>query len=109
MQQANPGFVSVVFAEEKWAEREAAVAAQIAHLQALVEAGLDAASEASPSEAGDNASAEQLEDDESWGKVEKSKRKAVLCRQPDALAKKLRTSLAKVSSAASPFIKKRHA
>ena len=30
------GYVSIAFAEEKWAEREAAVAQQIAHLQALV-------------------------------------------------------------------------
>ena len=104
------GCVSIAYAEEKWAEREAAVAMQIAQLQALVATQTEgaAAIEISSSEAGDLASVEQLEDDEAWSKVERGKRKAVLGREREALASRVRSSLAKVSSVASPF-KKSHA
>lgn len=60
-------------------------------------------SEVSPSVAGDIGSVDQLEEDEAWGKVGFSKRKAVFRREHDALAHRVRYSLGKVSSAASPF------
>ncbi len=106
--QVPTGCVSIAFAEEKWAEREAAVSQQIAQLQALVcqaETHSTAASEVSPSEVGELDSVEQLEEDEAWSKVERGRRKAVLRRERDVLAVKVRTSLAKVSCAASPFVK----
>jgi hypothetical protein len=107
------GMVSRAFAEEKWAEREAQFAAQLEQLQNLVADGQQAGqapSEAAPSEAADLGSLEQLEeDDAAWGKVEKDKRKAVLDRRRDRLAKEVKSSirgLAKVSAALSPFAKK---
>jgi hypothetical protein len=103
---APHGFVSVSFAEEKWAEREAAFAQQIAQLQALVASqgeGGAAASDASPSVAGDIAAMEDLEDDEAWSKVTREKRKTVLRRERDVLASKVRSSLGKSPSHASPF------
>ena len=106
---APPGFVSVAFANEKWEEREAAFAQQLAQLQALVASQGptgDAASEATPSEAGDVASAAQLEDDDAWSAVDRSKRKALLRRERDALASKVKTHLGKIRSQPhSPFKK----
>ena len=104
-------FVSVTYANEKWAEREAEYARIIAHMQALVDegAGTAAPSEAAPSDVGDLASLEGLEDDAAWGRIEKSKRKAVIRHQRDRLAKEVKSSLggfAKVSAATSPFKKK---
>ena len=104
-----PGYGSVSFAEEKWAEREAYFTQQLAQLQAMVAAQGDCgseASEASPSIAGELASIEELENDEAWTKVASGKRKALLHRERDMLARKVRNSLGKVSSAASPFVKK---
>jgi predicted nucleic acid-binding Zn-ribbon protein len=98
------GFVTVAFAEEKWAEREAAFAQQIAQLQALVVPVTDAQSEASPSEAGDLDLADPL-DDGAWSKVEPAKRHKLLHRQRDALARNVRSKLSKVSAASSPFVK----
>ena len=49
---------------------------------------------------------DQLEDDDAWKKVEKAKRRTVLRQERDALAKKVRHSLGKVSTAASPFKRK---
>ena len=57
------------------------------------------------SEAGDDSSVVQIEDDEAWNKIESGKRKALLRRQRDILAKKVRANLCKVSANASPFKK----
>ena len=107
--QAPPGFVSLEFAEAKWAEREAAFGQQLAQLQALVSPSADASTpvdlaEATPSEADASDAAEQF-DEEAWSKAEPAKRKAMLGRQREILAKKLRANLGKVSSHASPFKK----
>ena len=107
--QVPAGYVSVAFAEEKWAEREAAFAQQVEQLRALVVAQTDAgaATEASQSEAGDLASIESLafEDDDAWKSVDKGKRKALLRRERDVLAHKVRAGLGKVSHNSSPFKK----
>jgi hypothetical protein len=112
---ANPdGFVSRSFAEEKWAEREAHFARQLEQLQSLVADGQagGAMLEAAPSEASDLGTLEQLEaladDDVAWGRVDKTKRKAVLSRQRDRLAKQVKTSIGgftKISGTHSPFSK----
>ena len=79
--------------------------------QLLADARLpsQAPSEVAPSEANEVGTLEDLaDDDEAWGKVEKSKRKAYLNRGRDKLAKDLRSSLssfAKVSDISSPFKK----
>ena len=99
------GFVSIAFAEEKWAEREAQVAEQIAQLQALVTTYASTQGESLSDVANASGDVENLEDDEVWNTVERGKRKAVLGKQRDALATKVRTSLAKVSGHASPFKK----
>jgi hypothetical protein len=103
-----PGCVSIAFAEERWAEREAAYLQEMVQLQALLGAQDDdiAPSEASPSEAGELGSADQLEADEAWSKVERSKRKAVLGRSGRVLATKVRSGISRVSGCASPFTKK---
>ena len=104
------GCVSLQFAEEQWAEREAAFAQQMAQLQALLghqpEGTNPTPSEATPSVAGDVGSIDDLEDDNAWQKVAKEKRKGLLRRERDALASKLRTSLGKVATHTSPFNKK---
>ena len=101
-----PGFVAVAFAEEKWAEREAAFAKQFAQLQALVDAHSEHATTPGTTsvEAEDSSSAD-FEDDEAWGKVEKGKRKALLRKEREILATKVRHSLGKVSTHVSPFKK----
>ena len=110
-QEPPPGCVSIAFAEAKWAEREAAFAQQVAQLQALVSCQSastsegSAGSEASPSVSGDLASVDDLEDDDTWSKVVPGKRKALLCRERDALATKMRSTLGKVSAVSSPFKK----
>jgi hypothetical protein len=107
----QPGFVSCAFANEQWQVREAQFTAQLAELRALVSGPPNdaqserAPSEVEPSEAGDGLD-DDLDDDAAWGKVEKGKRRGVLRRQRDRLAKDVRISLGKVSSAASPFTKK---
>ncbi len=109
-QAPSPGFVSITFAEEKWAERERTFAEQLAQLQALVGGATDegaSASEASPSVAGDLASVDELvQDESSWSKVVPGRRKALLRRERDVLANKLRANLGEVSAAVSPFAKK---
>ena len=102
-EDAPPGFVSIQFADGKWAEREAVFAQQIAQLTALVAAqgeGSAAASEGSPSVADED---EDLEGDEAWSQVTRDKRRKVLRKERDVLASKVRSSLGKVSSHASPF------
>ena len=95
----------------QWQIREAQFTAQLAELRALVSGPPNdaqserAPSEVEPSEAGDGLD-DDLDDDAAWGKVEKGKRRGVLRRQRDRLAKDVRTSLGKVSSAVSPFTKK---
>ena len=102
------GFVSVAFAEEKWAEREAAFTQQVAQLQALVasQSGCTGVSDA-PSEVLDleAVSDDIFEEDEKWSTVARGKRKALLHRERDILASKVRHSLGKVSAHASPFKK----
>ena len=106
---APEGFVPLALAEAKWMEREQQFAAQIAALQTLVagstqDAAACAASDAA-SEAGDE-SLLALEEDEAWSKVDKGRRKAVLRRERDVLAKRVRTSLYKVREGAHcPFRK----
>ena len=107
--EAPAGYVSVSFAEQKWAEREAAFSAQLAQLQAMVDSqddGGSVASEACPSIADDLGSVEELEKNETWNQVAPARRKALLRRERDVLAKKFRTSLGKASMSSSPFIKK---
>jgi len=99
------GCISVSFAEEKWAEREAEFQQQVAQLQALVASQAEGAagSEATPSEVGDISSVEQLEEDEVWNKVDRGKRKAILRRERDVLASKVRNGLGKVRTSTCPF------
>ena len=76
-------------------------------LQRLVSVGEAAApSEAAQSETGDLACLDDLDDDAAWAKIEKGKRKAVISRQRDRLAKDVKHSLGKVSGASSPFAKR---
>ena len=103
--QPGEGLVSIAFAEEKWAEREAAFAQQIAQLQALVVPALDVQSETSPSEAGDDLDLPDPLDDGAWSKVERAKRGKLLRKERDTLARNVRSKLSKVSAAASPFNK----
>ena len=107
VEQVQPGqcFVSIAYAEEKWAEREAAFAQQIAQLQALVVPALDVQSETSPSEAGDDLDLPDPLDDGAWSKVERAKRGKLLRKERDTLARNVRSKLSKVSAAASPFNK----
>ena len=107
--EAPPGFVSAAYADQVWAEREAAFAQQLAQLQALGTTqgeGGAAAAEAPASVASDLGSIEDLEDDDSWKRVAAGKRRALLRRERDALAFKVRTTLGKVSSASSALLKK---
>jgi DNA repair exonuclease SbcCD ATPase subunit len=102
-EQAPPaaGYVTIAFAEEKWAEREALYQQQMAQLQSLVaaQADEDTASEAGESDIG------QVIGDEVWNKVEKGKRKTLLRKEKEALATKVRAGIGKVSMASSPFKK----
>ena len=102
--------MSAVIVEEKWLEREAQFAQHVQYLQSLVAAQGDsgvAAAEAAPSAASDVLSGDDLElDDEKWGKAVCTKRKALLRRERDVLAGKVRSTLGKVAVAASPFGKK---
>ncbi len=86
-----PGFISIAFAEEKWAERESVLAQQLAQLQTLVAAQADAPSvpEQAHSEAGETIASDLLDDDDAWCKVDRGRRKAVLRRERDALANKV--------------------
>jgi hypothetical protein len=113
-------YVLRTFAEDKWAEREKEVAAEraenqrvIAELRSLVadNTAADSAeapsSEVAPSDVG---SIDDLEEDSAWAKVDRSKRKTVLARQKQILAKQVRTTLGgiaktKVMVVASPFQK----
>ena len=107
--QPPAGFVTVAFAEQKWAEREAEFTEKMAQLQALVDGQLDGiASETQDdtrSDCAELASVELFEDDEAWNKVDKTKRKALLGREREKLATKVKASLTKVSTHASPFKK----
>ena len=110
-QPANdpPGYVSIAFAEEKWAEREAAYAQQLEQLQALVATqpgGASAAAEPAPSSASDLGSLADLEEDEAWCKVDKGRRRALLHKQRDELASKVRSKLGGVATVRSPFHKR---
>ena len=70
---------------------------QLALLQALVasKTGDEDQSDVSPSDAGDIIAVEQLEDDETWRKSEKGKRRKTLRQERDALAKKVHAGLGK--------------
>ena len=98
----SSGCISIAFAQEKWAERELAFAAQLAQLQSVV--ACNKAVDDNTSEAGDD-----LEEDEAWGKLDKGKRKSILkkaaAKRDEALASRLKAGLSKVSSNQSPFKK----
>eukprot|EP00972_Heterocapsa_arctica_P028235 4152879-Heterocapsa_arctica.AAC.1 len=85
--ETPPGFVSIAFAEEKWAERAVVMAQHMAQLEALVEAahaeGGGVSTEAEPGMALDD-----ILDEDKWSKVAPSKRRALLHRERDALAGK---------------------
>ena len=115
--------VSLALVNEKWAEAQAAVAAReaefekvIANLQAAVACnatGSTAPSDAAPSDVGDLASLESLLEEEKQGKGEqvRERKRALLGRQRDRLAKEVQAGLSgfaktKVSMAGSPFVKK---
>ena len=95
--QAKSVYVAVAFAEAKWAEREAEFAKKLAQ---------SVPAEASPCETGEGTSEDYLGEDEAGSKIVKGKRKALLRREQDFLACKVRSSLDKVSSHASPFKKR---
>jgi len=102
-----PGFVSVAFAEEKWKEREIAIAARFQELEALVAAGVSA-SDGAASVASDVGNVEEL-DDEAWTKIAgkgKAHRAVLLRKSRDELAAKARGKLGSVTSVKSPFFKK---
>jgi DNA repair exonuclease SbcCD ATPase subunit len=99
------GCVTVAYAEEKWQEREAAFAKQLEQLKAdLGAAPANVAASGAASVASDLGNPDDL-DDEQWSKVEKGRRSALLRRQKDELASKLRTRLNGVASVRSPFRK----
>ena len=95
------GYITIAFAEEKWAEREALYQQQMAQLQSLVAAQPD---EETPSEAGES-DISQVIGDEAWNKVEKGKRKTLLKKEKEALATKVRAGIGTVSMVSSPFKK----
>ena len=99
-----PGCVTIAFAAQKWSEREAGYAQEIAQLRAMLPPSdaSDMASEASPSESADVDLLDPL-DDSAWGKVEGAKRHKLLGRKRDELARNVRTRLSSVPPAASPF------
>ena len=99
------GCVTVAYAEEKWLEREAAFTKQLEQLKAdLGAAPAHVAASGAASVASDLGNLDDL-DDEQWSKVEKGRRSALLRRQKDELASKLRTRLNGVASVRSPFRK----
>ncbi len=99
--------VSVALVNQEWEKNQLAWMAKIHQLEGLLENSGSGSTPSEPaqSEAGDLCSIEQLEDDAAWCKVEKGKRKAVLSRQRDKLAKEVKANLAKVSAVSSPFNK----
>ena len=99
--QAIHGYVSIAFAEEKWAEQEAALATSMAQLWALLRNSAETAAPEVANEVGD-ATVWDLEDDEAWSRVGKARRKAVLHRERNVLARHVRASLSKVPMAHSP-------
>jgi hypothetical protein len=99
------GFVTVAYAEEKWLEREALFTKQLEQLKAELGSGpANGTISSAASIASDVGNPDDL-DDEQWSKVEKGKRPALLRRQKDELATKLRTRLNGVASVRSPFKK----
>eukprot|EP00972_Heterocapsa_arctica_P025890 3810443-Heterocapsa_arctica.AAC.1 len=62
-----PGFVSIAFAEEKWAEREGIMAQTMAQLQALLEAA-QADGEAATTEVDPGMGMEDILDEGKWSK-----------------------------------------
>jgi len=102
-----PGYVTVAFAEEKWKEREIAIAARFQELEALVAASASAADGAA-SVASDVGNVEEL-DDEAWTKIVgkgKAHRAVLLRKSRDELAAKVRGKLGSVTTVKSPFFKK---
>ena len=103
------GFVCVAFAQEKWAEREAAFASQLEKLRAMVVSQTDgsaAPSETAHSIASGVGAIEDVEDDEKWAKVAKGSRQALLRKQKEELATKVRSKLKAVPTVRSPFLKR---
>jgi DNA repair exonuclease SbcCD ATPase subunit len=104
--QAGPpaGFVSLAFAEEMWQEREAAIAKEFEQLKALVHSQDAAGGDGAASTASDLGAVEDL-DDTKWSQVDRTKRAAMLRKQKDELALRVRTRLGKVASVRCPFKK----
>jgi hypothetical protein len=98
------GFVSMAFAEEKWLEREAAIAKEFEQLRALVHGQDAGGGDGAASTASDIGALEDL-DDTKWSQVEKGKRAGLLRKQKDELALRVRTRLGKVTSVRCPFKK----
>ena len=102
--QAAPppeGYVEIAFAQRKWDEREAEMAAERAHLLSLLNPA-DSAGLAEPCDLPAPCNID-FEDDDTWNKVERGKRKALV--RSSRNATQARVSLSKVSAAASPFKK----
>ena len=100
--EAPDGYVSIAYAEAKWLEREAEVQRIIQEAVAHAIAPGSAAPSETQGDVADLSSLdESLLKDDKWGK-----RKAVLTKERDIMATKIRGSLAKVSSSSSPFNKK---
>ncbi len=66
-----------------------------------------APSEAQASDFGDPEDNDLFEDDDKWQKVPKAKRRALVTKERDALAGKVRQLVSKVSISSSPFNKKK--
>lgn len=98
--------VSVALVNQEWDKNQMAWMARLQQLESLLDAAGCTPSEPAQSEAGDLDSIELLEDDAAWSKVDRGKRKAVLCRSRDKLARDVKAHVAKVSVIGSPFNKK---
>ena len=111
---APEGFVPCEFASEKWVEREKAFTQELEQLRALVAAqpdpGAPAVGQTADADLGDDpAEVEETQiEDETWTQMPKGGRKALLRKQRDELAAKVRTKLKSVSvaSAHTPFLKR---
>ena len=109
---APSGFVTIAYAEEKWAERERAFENQLAQLRAIVAATQcddSAVSEADTlvvdSDAEGNTRLDEPPDDDGWQNASSTKKRTGLQRDKEALAKKVRHTLSKTVPLPSPFHK----
>ena len=111
--QADPplGYISVDQAHALWQAREQEIQqlfmATVAHQVEAATASSAPPSEAQASDVADLDSVELVEDDEKWQKAPKAKRRAIITRERDLLAGKIKQVLKKVSTTDSPFNKKK--